>query len=213
MRLIEALLPTAGRVRMPGEKHLGPLTTTFLLALATPMILLPLERVRRHRDSAEGAYINERPLEDNLALAIDEALGSSSLKNSPFFSEGHWRFAAMPYHGENLAMNFPHQLEGALADPGSEYAASNMPAEQWSSCLRNALAHGGVFYLDEEGRQSFGGVAHSLAFVSARYPRGEGTQAPDQLRSLRIAEADFFTFLKNWTQWVSSTGLSQALAA
>ena len=36
---------TVRRVR-PGAEHLGPLTTTFLLAMATPMILLPLERVR-----------------------------------------------------------------------------------------------------------------------------------------------------------------------
>lgn len=213
MRLIDALLPRAEHVRMPGAEHLGPLTTTFLLALATPMILLPLERVRRHRDEAQGAYMNERPLDEGLATAVDGALGGRCLKHSPFFLEGQWRFATMPYGGENFALHFPPELEQALERDDAGHAAANMPDEQWSSCLRNALAHGGVVYLDEYGCQSHGGTASSLAFISARYPRDEGLQAPDQLRALRITEADFLSFLRRWAQWLSEVGLSRALAA
>lgn len=213
LRLIEALLPEAERVRMPGAEHLGALTTTFLLALATPMILLPLERVRRHRDAAAPAYINERVLDGALTAALDEGLGARELKHSPFFRQAHWRFATMPYGGENIAVEFPHKLEDALQSVEAEHAAANMPAEQWSSCLRNALAHGGIVYLDNQGRQSFGGSASFLAFVSARYPRGEGPQPPDQLRGLRISEADLLVFLRDWTRWVGEIGLSQALAA
>jgi hypothetical protein len=213
MRLIDTLLPRAEQVRMPGAEHLGPLTTTFLLALATPMILLPLERVRRHRDESHGAYMNERPLDEELASAIDSALGSRCLRHSPFFTAGQWRFATMPYGGENFALHFPPELEQALEWHDAQVAADNMPAEQWSSCLRNALAHGGVAYLDDYGRQTHGGAATALAFISARYPRGDGPQAPDQLRALRIKEADFLSFLRQWAQWLSEVGLSQALAA
>jgi hypothetical protein len=213
LRLIEALLPVAERVHLPAQAHLGPLTTTFLLAMATPMILLPLERVKRHREEAAGAYLNERPLDQSLAAAVDGALGSRSLRLSPFFTSGQWRFAAMPYSGENVADHFPDQLEQALCGDAALDAAANMPAEQWSSCLRNSLAHGGIMYLDEEGRQTYGGRATMLVFISARYPRRAGTQPPDQLRAMRIAEADFLMFLHNWTNWISAVGLSQALAA
>lgn len=213
MRLIEVLLPRAEQVRMPGAEHLGPLTTTFLLALATPMILLPLERVRRHQDGEIGAYMNERPLDGELAGAVDLALGGRCLNQSPFYTGGQWHFATMPDAGENFALHFPAELEQALEDAAAEQAAANMPAEQWSSCLRNALAHGGVVYLDEYGRQSNGGSATSLAFISARYPRGEGQQAPDQLRALRIKETDFLSFLRQWAQWLGEVGLPRALAA
>lgn len=213
LQLIEALLPHAEGVYMPGKSHLGPLTTTFLLAMATPMILLPLERVKRHRCGAHGAYMNDRFVDEALAAAVDEALGGKSLRHSPFFTAGHWRFATMPYGGENVALHFPAPLEQALTDDAAASAAADMPAEQWASCLRNALAHGGIVYLDEHGRQIYGGRASLLAFVSARYPRGEGPPLPDQLMGLRIAEADFLAFLRSWADWMTKSRLSLAIAA
>lgn len=213
MQLIDALLPSVEQVRVPGQSHLGPLTTTFLLAMATPMVLLPLERIKKHRNSPPGAYMNERSLDGSLSDSIDEALGAKQFCHSPFFVANHWRFATMPYDGENVAEHFPDRLQDGLADPVSGQAAAEMSAEQWSSCLRNALAHGGIVYLDEFGRQAYGGRASLLAFVSARYPRGDGPQAPNQLRALRIAEHHFYTFLHEWTRWLGETGLSLRLAA
>ena len=174
MQLIDVLLPRAAELSVPGEAHLGPLTTTFLVAMATPMILLPLERIKRHREGVPGAYMNERPLNGALADAVDVALGAAPLQRSPFFRPAQWRFATIPYDGENVAEHFPEHLQDRLGDSAAEAAAARMPAEQWSGCLRNALAHGGIVYLDDTGRQSFGGRVTQLAFVSASYPRGEG---------------------------------------
>jgi hypothetical protein len=157
--------------------------------------------------------MNERPLDGALARAIDVALGAAPLERSPFFRPTQWRFATIPYDGENLAEHFPEQLQDRLSSPAAEAAAARMPAEQWSGCLRNALAHGGIVYLDDAGRQSFGERVTQLAFVSASYPRGEGRQAPDQLRALRISEEGFNIFLNNWAQWLGQTGLSLRLAA
>jgi len=213
MKLIDALLPSANLVRVPEQAHLGPLTTTFLLAMATPMVLLPLERIKKHRNSPPGAYMNERSLDGLLAEAIDDALGSKQFQKSPFFRVNHWRFAKMPYGGENVAEQFPDTLQDQLVDPASEKAAAEISADRWSSCLRNALAHGGIVYLDEYGRQAYRGQTSFLAFVSAKYPRSERNQPPEQLLALRIAEADFLTFLRAWTRWLSETGLSLRLAA
>jgi hypothetical protein len=40
-------------------------------------------------------------------------------------------------------MDFPPELKQALEQHGAGHAAASMPAEQWSSCFRNALVHGG----------------------------------------------------------------------
>lgn len=41
---------------MPGEPRLGPLTTTLLLAITTPNITLPVERIERHFGRAAGYF-------------------------------------------------------------------------------------------------------------------------------------------------------------
>lgn len=138
MYLIDELLPNLKQVCMPNAKHLGPLSTTFLLAMATPMIVLPLERVHRHRNGEHGAYMNERPLDERLATAVDGALGGRCLKHSRFFNGGQWHFATMPYAGENFALQFPKNWSRRLrmpplsnllqiCQPSNGQAASGMP--------------------------------------------------------------------------------------
>jgi hypothetical protein len=50
----------------------------------------------------------------------------------------------MSYGGENLALHLPTALSEGLTNPSSVDAAADMPVSQWSSCLRNALAHAGI---------------------------------------------------------------------
>lgn len=98
-----------------------------------------------------------------------------------------------------------------------------MQTSQWASCLRNAMSHGGVSYLDAEGRSYDVGSAEMLAFVSATYPkypkghvledRRDTSQPPLELKVLRITEAGFREFLSLWMDWLKASGLSQALAA
>lgn len=210
LQLIDALMPNVEQVHASGEAHLGPLTTTFLLAMSTPMVVLPIERVERYRGKSEG-YMDDRPIDVSLAGEIDARLGSSALRHSPFFEEGHWRFASIPYQGQNLARHFPWELSDELAAPAALAAAEQMPASEWASCLRNALAHGGIAYLDAEGRQAYGQSAKMLAFVSAKYvDRG---QPPERLKVLRITEQGYLSFLRRWVDWLQSSGLQQALAA
>jgi len=151
LQLIDALLPTVETISVPGEAHLGPLTTSFILAMSTPMIVLPIERVERHREGV-GAYVNDRPIEEALASEVDAALGGSPLRRSPFFEQDQWRFASIPYSGENLAQHFPNELSEQLSAPEALIAVGKMPASEWASCLRNAPAHGGIAYLDTDGR-------------------------------------------------------------
>jgi hypothetical protein len=213
LHLIETLLPSVRGVCYPGEEYLGPLTTTFLLAMSTPMIALPIERIEKHRELADEAYMDERLFNPVLTKEVDQALGGRELKRSPFFEPDRWRFATMAYGGQNLARHFPDDLSETLSRPEALRAASDMPANQWASCLRNALAHGGVCYLDSSGRQSFGQSAKMLAFVSAKYPKNDGRKPPEQLKILRITEEGYLSFVRLWVEWLRSSGLSHALAA
>lgn len=88
-----------------------------------------------------------------------------------------------------------------------------MPTRIWARCLRNALSHGGIVYLDADGRQAAGRPTESMGFVSAQYVDGKMWQPPEQLLALRITQAAYLQFLRNWVAWLHSSGLAKALAA
>jgi hypothetical protein len=185
--------------------------------MSTPIITLPIERVERHRDKervgAEG-YADDRPLAPALTKAVDQALGGRPLFRSPFYRDGAWRFASMPYTpGCNLSRQLPSPLSESLGDAGAVVRCRRMPAGQWAGCLRNALAHGGIAYLDADGQQSFGGPTEMIAFISAQYPDRDVGQLPTRLQALRISRDDYLDFLRRWVGWLRTSHLSSALAA
>lgn len=210
--LIESLLPVVEKIGMPDEDALGPLKTTFLLSMATPLVLIPIERVERHRNAEITGHMDERFRDDDVTAAIDLALGGRPIRKAPFFKPGSWHFASIPYEVDmNLAFHFPRALEDALASPNAAIAACRMPGSQWASCLRNALAHGGVVYLDREGRHTYGHATEMLAFVSARYLAN--SRLPSEILCLRISREDFLAFLRDWVSWLTNSGVAEKLAA
>src|ERR1700733_2030795 len=73
----------------PEDGFNGPLKTTFLLAMATPMVVLPLERIFR------PAVWGDRGVADDLALDVDlggrvaEILGGRrAFGEAPFYRDG-----------------------------------------------------------------------------------------------------------------------------
>jgi hypothetical protein len=72
--------------------------------------------------------------------------------------------------------------------------------------LRNALAHGGIAYLDERGGQTDGQAA-MLAFVGAVMKGGRITG----VNVLRIGERDYRVFLAAWASWLRQVGVTAAL--
>jgi hypothetical protein len=213
LTLIEELWPVVETVRVPSQQHLGPLTTTFLLAMATPIITLPVERVERHFGKATEAYIDDRLLDELMTDEVRRVFKLGRFADAPFFGGGHWRFTSVPYNGENLAQHLPEHIAERLACDDALKAASRLQVAEWASALRNALAHGGVIYVDAHGRQTHGQPAKGFVFVSAKYPGGDTRQPPERLKLLRISESSFRTFLRHWVEWLHISGLSEALAA
>jgi transcriptional regulator with XRE-family HTH domain len=93
-----------------------------------------------------------------------------------------------------------------LSEHETSKAAMEAPAVHVLTDLRNALAHGGIAYLDERGRQT-GGEAAMMAFVGAVMKGNRITAA----NVLRVGEQDYRKFLSAWASWLRRSGVSAAL--
>ncbi len=217
--LIESLFSKVQTVTAPHEADLGPLDTTFLFAMSTLIFTLPIERLERNRrkeEAGEQGYMDDRPLNPASAKEVDEVLGSdeTSFRTSPFYVKGVWRFASIDYSpGHNLAVEFPEQLANLLSADDALHAADDLSARVWMNCLRNALAHGGIVYLNADGRQARGEPTRMMGFVSAVYPNGNMRMPPERLISLRTTPDGYRATLQRWVRWVQKTGLSLPIAA
>ncbi len=75
------------------------------------------------------------------------------------------------------------------------------------------MAHGGIAYLDESGRSSYGTPVKMFAFVSGKYgkPKCEHAETAcrfgmgnlEGLNILRISETDYRQFLEEWVAWLT----------
>ena len=215
LRLIDALWPHVQQVTMPREPHLGPLTTTFLLAMASPVINLPIERIERHIDKHGEGYASDVHLSARLATEVDRVLRKARLNKAPFFKPQAWSFVkAGPEQLFKVADGMPERVAVQLAEDAAFARAAMMQTSEWLSCLRNALAHGGIAYLNERGFHGYGEPVKMYAFVSGMYDRRDD-KSPKLigLRVLRIQEDDFRQFLTGWVEWLVDSGLARVLAA
>ncbi len=202
--LIENLLPLVHK-GLPGDQAFGgPLSTTLLLALATPMIVLPAERIVKAADGVERAG-DDRGFDAALAQRIVDAFGDGkTFAQAPFRAGEHWSYVPN-FPRFNIARTWPAGLLHQLDTQQAIIDAENAPAKQIILDLRNALGHGGITYLDAQGRQGEG-EAGMLAFAgNAR----NGRTAPFNI--LRISEEGFRRFLRSWSRWIAEKGVQDVL--
>ena len=100
----------------------------------------------------------------------------------------------------------PHELVDELSGAQAARAAMEAPTVRILTDLRNALAHGGIAYLDEKGRQTDSQAA-MLAFVGAVMKKGRITGA----NVLRVREREYREFLAAWASWLRHAGVTAAL--
>jgi hypothetical protein len=215
LKLIEELWPCANKIYLPHQENMGPLTSTFLLSLAMPIINLPIERIERVARAHEY-YVNDRHIDGASAQAITDVLQKTNLAQTPFFKDGAWSFHTLretPF--QNVADGLPDTVLDALESDAEKSYAAKMPTAQWSSVLRNALSHGGIAYLDEDGRNSMVSPARMYAFVSGKYD--EASEADEKplvaVHFLRIGEDDLLEFVRLWVHWLVDSGAANILVA
>lgn len=205
MRLIDDLWPVVAQNEHGGEFG-GPLTTTFLMSLATPILVLPFERiiVQGNAGAEVPSYANDANIDAGLTERLKHGL-AGRLEDKPFHRAGSWSVVETDNDYFKLPEGLPDHIAGALAAEEAYHRASRMQAESLLACLRNALSHGGISYLDAKGRTT--NAPHEqvsmLAFISARM-KGQGKERkPIGLRIARISEEDFRVFLREWVEWLS----------
>ncbi|WP_457661753.1 hypothetical protein [Sinorhizobium medicae] len=216
--LLNLALPVVERDGQTAERHRGPLTTTLTLALATPMLVIPIERIQKYLGYENEGYADDRKISEYLAQRLQQAVNEKKLKDYTEFADFDWAFA-QTNDLFNSARGLPNSLAENLNTQEAAGAAREMPVAQFLACLRNALSHGGILYLNDDGHSTHG-QASKLCFVSARmsYPRPICMQAaarcPKQepqltgLRLLRISETGFRRFLATWATWLREADLA-----
>jgi hypothetical protein len=199
--LIRHLHPVVQNGLPEDERFGGPLDTTFLLALATPMIVLPVERIFKPMRPGADVPADDREIDPALADRVADVLGPGRpFADAPFAASGRWSYfpAVKPF---SLAAHWPYDLLEALASEQATAEADRAPAQ------RIALAHGGVTYLDARGHQTYGQAA-MLAFASVRTDRARVTG----FNILRVHQDHFFEFLMAWADWLSAPRIAGTLS-
>ena len=223
LQLIEGLWPSASKLFGGERPDLGPLTSTFLISMSMPILNVPLERIERQIDKGEG-YADDRHLNQEAVEAFTGVIRKGSFGAAPFYRHGAWRFHRLKQRPfPNIAKGLPDDVAEALWAEDAAEAAYNMNASQWISILRNAMAHGGIAYLDENGRSSHGTPVKMFAFVSGKYgkPKCDHADASckfgmgelEGLSILRISETDYMQFLTEWVAWLEATKIAKKAAA
>lgn len=202
LQLIDDLWPHAQLILQKDRPELGSLTTTFLISMSMPIINLPVERIERHRAATGQAYADDRHIDGEAATSITAVLGGQELGKAPFFGVGSWSYVYCPKDALfNISNGLPELFAERLGSEGALENARKMPASQWCSILRNAMAHGGIGYLDADGRSSYERSVAMYVFISAKYDR-ENRDEVVGLHLLRISENDYRTFLRKWVDWL-----------
>lgn len=219
--LLQLLLPVVLDDGKTASRHGGPLTTTLTLALATPMLTLPIERIQKYLGEDEG-YADERLVSDHLAKKIEAAVQGKKLCDHPIFADLDWSFLqyVQPF---NVAHGLPQEIAEALKSQGAKETAKELSFTTFLGCIRNGLSHGGIVYLNDQGETSYG-EASMLCFVSARRdlkpPKCDNrkgrcptvTPKTRDLRLLRISENGFREFLGRWVEWLTQAELASIAA-
>lgn len=187
-----------------------PLKATFLLSVSMPIIILPIERILNYKRNATNGPVNDAVLNPALANALDNALDlEAEVHKAPFF-KGPWEYAALEKEIEfpNLASDgLPDKIAEKLDSPSALEDAKNLPANRFCKILRNSLAHGGILYLDENGRSYQGAPVQRFAFVSTNDPKN-----PTKLHFLRIGMFEFRQFLQSWTEWLNEESMERLMS-
>jgi hypothetical protein len=171
------------------------------------MILVPIERLFKPGVAGAIQAGDDRALDPELAREVADVLGPGRrFGAASFFAPGRWSYVTeYPYF--NVANDWPDDLLQSLGVPEAFRSAERAPAERVLRDLRNALAHGGVAYLDADGMKTRGNAA-VLACASVRTSRRD---RPPRLNILRVSEDDFCAFLTGWAAWLTRWPLRDAL--
>jgi hypothetical protein len=203
--LINQLIDRVEEHSDPDGQWGGPLKTTFLLAMATPMLVLPLERIFKPAVWSKPGIADDLALDMELDGRVRDVLGPErAFGAAPFFRPNTWSYVP-DCPAFKVARNWPDEQLAALDSKAAGEAAELASASQVLLTMRNALSHGGITYLDRDGRHTLS-ATNMLGFASLVKQNDL-----DRLRLLRTGVPDFQLFLRLWVEWLTASGADRAL--
>jgi len=207
LALIYGLWDGVLRAKGHAERYGGPLTNTFLLAMATPMILLPVERILNEWDGDRSA--DDRPLDPATVSRLHEAFDRDpSFGAAAFFHlEDGWSYVFVADRF-NIARGLPDELAVGLTKGDAFTAVASLDAMEAMRAIRNVLSHGGVGFLNQDGFSSHGEISTMLAIVGEKTVR----RKLEGCHVLRISETGFRSFLHRWVKWLNDSCVAEAMA-
>lgn len=183
----------------------GPLKTTFLLAMASPMLVLPLERLFKTAVGRKAGVADDLALDGEVGQRVRDVLGDTRrFRDAPFYVEGAWAYLPSCPRFE-VGRDWPPEYLHHLASDDAVSAAAVASASDVLQAMRNGIAHGGITYLDKDGQQT-DRATHMLGFAS--FPSYADRK---NLRLIRISVEAFEDFLGRWTRWLVKSGAANAL--
>ncbi|WP_174802669.1 hypothetical protein [Martelella limonii] len=198
--LLEQLWPSVSN-KADGREL--PLNASFLLAISTPMVNLPIERIWKPQNGRAVGHLNDAILDASLAKAVKADIGQNPVVKAPFYEAGAWRYHYLP-KGTALPdlsrQGLPLAVQQVLATDTALSAADVLATETFCSILRNGLAHGGVLYLDSHGQTTEGAPVTRFCFVSTK----QKNQAVVGLHFLQITMKNYRAFLGRWVGWLQN---------
>jgi hypothetical protein len=96
-RLIETLSHQVRDEEALAREFRGPLRTTFLLAMSTPMIVLPMERLYKPALGRSG-MADDTQLDLVMRTRVAETFDRTRFGDAPFFKAGEWAFVDARSH-------------------------------------------------------------------------------------------------------------------
>lgn len=203
--LIERYGARIARDTDPNDGFEGPLKTTFLLAMASPMLVLPLERLFKTAVGRKAGVADDLALNGEAGQRVRDVLGDKRLfQEAPFYVEGAWAYLPSCPRFE-VGRDWPPEHLRHLASGDGIAAAATAPASDVLEAMRNGIAHGGITYLDKDGQQS-DRATYMLGFAS--FPSYDDRK---NLRLVRVSVDGFEEFLRRWTGWLVKSGAARAL--
>lgn len=177
--------------------HERDLVGSFSVMLASSILLVPWERAK-----------NEHPIRQEKGGALQTNLRRLERRKwleADFWTDaapGEWHFSRII--GDPNDVQHWHNERG---DPSFSENANTIQKRRVGEVLRvlrNALAHGNIVYLNEQGQEIQGERVQHLAFLS-RYEENEGDRKKaETYRVVTVRETDFLPFVRAWAIWVAA---------
>ena len=195
MTLLEQLSPQAAAM---------DLSTTFVVSLAMPMLVIPFERLKT------GHVFTDARGHPSLAQALQDVT-PKRFRETPFWTEADrakWHFGHVTQNINNpsswVDADGKHPLRG-----DSFSTAADAVFEDIIYTMRHGLSHGCVVYLDESGAENPHRRVTQIAFLAKA--QGNSGLPPGARRLVVVEEQAFKTFLFAWCRWLRRYELPSTL--